>query len=29
MIERIVSFSIEWRVLVVLVACAIAGFGLY
>ncbi|HOQ44993.1 MAG TPA: CusA/CzcA family heavy metal efflux RND transporter [Bryobacteraceae bacterium] len=29
MIERIVSFSIEWRALVVLVACAIAGFGLY
>ncbi|MGE5568162.1 MAG: efflux RND transporter permease subunit [Rhodospirillales bacterium] len=29
MIERIVNFSIEWRVLVVLVAAAIAGFGLY
>ncbi|MBA3975707.1 MAG: CusA/CzcA family heavy metal efflux RND transporter [Candidatus Solibacter sp.] len=29
MIERIVNFSIQWRVLVVLLAVAIAGFGLY
>ena len=29
MIERIVNFSIQWRVLVVLLAVALAGFGLY
>ncbi len=29
MIERIVSFSIQWRVLIVLLAIALAGFGLY
>ncbi|HWR52984.1 MAG TPA: CusA/CzcA family heavy metal efflux RND transporter [Bryobacteraceae bacterium] len=29
MIERLVNFSIEWRVLVVLLAAALAGFGLY
>lgn len=29
MIERIVNFSIRWRVLVVLMAAALAGLGLY
>ncbi len=29
MIERIVTLSIQWRVLVVLLAIALAGFGLY
>ncbi|MCL6545293.1 MAG: CusA/CzcA family heavy metal efflux RND transporter [Bryobacteraceae bacterium] len=29
MIDRILTFSIQWRVLIVLLAAAIAGYGLY